>query len=504
MILKKVFLCIVLILCGLGLRAQAVDLKKWSSGRLLEFKSLSKPFDFYGYLALFDMGVTNVGKKRFQYVLFDKNLNIFANNEFEEASFILGYNAALNDNNEVVLTPFWDEFHTDRDINNFTYIRPKIINTKTNQIRDYFPLSYRNEQIVVDSKPLTMSELKSKEAQELEAAGFIGKSTVDVLPMGEYFILDKRFFKKGGGLYSKGNTLVVLDNTKKELWKIAYNSVGTDVFTEFYNLIDSDSNYIYLLKGLKQGDIIKSSSLEIRGLKDGELKKAYNMNAYSHKTILDFINLPAQQKKRQFDDKFIYILHNYDDKENPTGLIRFVIDKKTLDLQAKDLSLTSTYEQCMTVPENGRIERDVRLKLCSRFIMKDGRIATIYEKVKKNNAKKKSGIVLITTNADFSLDKVKFVEPPMKSTNFLHGQYLNDNDFVFFYEIIEYWEDNVNSEAELSINTMVNNVLKEKKMDCRSTYKRFYRHAYPAKKGYVLFFDYRDWSTQIRIEKINY
>ena len=122
---------------------------------------------------------------------------------------------------------------------------------------------------------------------------------------------------------------------------------------------------------------------------------------------------------------------------------------------------------------------------------------------------KTTDMVVIITDENFKINDVK-VLPKDKSnysySDYLFNQYLNGKkDIVFYYR--DYQKDeNKDKNWNLFINTIIKGKFNQEKIQISSKQDKYMIFPYPAKDGYILFFEYnkKDKYNQIRLEKLNY
>lgn len=514
---KKVFFGILMFLIALISEAQIQDLAGLSKGEMKEFKVLYKQNQVFGYFVLYDLGEISDTIKKFEYILMDKNLNKSIGKEFEAENTIETYNFWMNFKDEIVLSPYVN--------NDFSYRKSSIpkskrINVKTNDIYNKQNQCYENNTFFDCPDDKTMKERKKRLKEERKQKGFVYDSYVSELKYRGYLVSEFDEYEVWGGeTYTKNNSIIRFDESKKELWRLKYNADATQKKYENYKILDLDSQYVYFLHTYTNKEE-KEFKIEILDLNTGVIKQIKTITEFNKETLNQISNISNQYNitnDEDFDDKYVLSSALRDKHYKQLGYFRLIIDKKTLNIDFKTFTFDEDVSKFIEdIDKYGGVERGFNLEIRDVLFFKDGSIAFVTEKFKLGTVfpsnqlvPKTTDMVVIITDENFKLKEVK-VLPKDKSnyslSDYLFNQYLNNkNDIVFYYR--DYQKDeNKDKNWNLFINTIINGKFNQEKIQISSKQDKYLIYPYPAKDGYILFFEYnkKDKYNQIRLEKLNY
>lgn len=514
---KGLLFGMLLLIISLMSKAQIQDLALLSKGEMKEFTVLYKQNQVFGYFVLYDLGEISDTIKKFEYILMDKNLNKSIGKEFEAENTVETYKCWMNFKDEIVLKPYIND---DFSYRKSSIPKSKRIAVKTNEIYNQENQCYENNIFFDCPDDKTMKERKKRLKEEKKQKGFIYDSYVSELKYGGYLVSEFDEYEQWGGkTYTKNNSIIRFDENKKELWRIKYNENATDQKYESYKFLNIDSQYVYLFHTYANKKEMEFK-IEILDLNTGAVKINKTITELNKESLNYISNISYQYSitnEEDFDDKYVLTSTLKDNKYRTTGYYRLIIDKKTLNIEFK----TFTYEDDISkyiedIDKFGGVERGFNLEIRDALFFKDGSIAYVTEKFKLGTVfpsnqlvPKTTDMVVIITDENFKINDVK-VLPKDKSnysySDYLFNQYLNGKkDIVFYYR--DYQKDeNKDKNWNLFINTIIKGKFNQEKIQISSKQDKYMIFPYPAKDGYILFFEYnkKDKYNQIRLEKLNY
>ncbi|TWP28694.1 hypothetical protein ETU09_05085 [Apibacter muscae] len=516
--MKKLLLFLLLSISGF-ISAQIQDLATLASGKLVYSTILYNTDDqVYGYIYFFDQGDIDKENKQLEYVLLDKNLNKVANNTFTYKNYKHGINFNFTgcnfiNQNEIMLRM---EYSAKKKPTIYTY---RIIKFNDKKISpEYW---YKNE--TIEEAPKNYKEYE-KHIHELNNLGF--------------FIPNK-----------ENNGFLV-----KELF---LKDTGSNKFIKFYST-DNEQQWVYDYSLYKDSDKYINISLQESSLNTLYLFVFRNYNYFI--SFYQIIALNSKNGKKKYDfylpsnknhtikfkeiNNHLVITGNYSPTKESKGILSnpdpgiFNLEKNegfysiVLDEEGNKVKEKYTqwedFKEYIKIEENGRIDKNYRLKPADYFVFDDGSISILTEKSKPSkyvsvaslistlniatisaieDSQKAEDFILFSMDSDFNIKKVEIIEKDLtkdRSYNYLFSQYKSrGNEAAFFYQTY------LKSEKEwiLSINSINSNgIIKEDKIPMSSKDEKFTILPIPAKEGYILLREYNEIDekyNQLRLEKLN-
>lgn len=495
-----------------GQSQNLVDLAK---GEILGFNALfDQKENLFGYFTLYGYGKSGEKKKKFEYVILDKNLNPIANKEFEGDITANSYYGAMDFRGKIILQP--NEYdRTSLKYKDFFFPRRKVINLADNTITDKIYYDYQDQKIIEITEPTNQKADDKKDREEKKAKGFNYRSYVYEIKEGGILVLEFNDY----GNYVNNNNLIKFDENKKELWRFQYNTSGDKKINEQLTVMEKDDNYIYamLQNNNKKEKAFQLLILDIKTGKEIYRKElsGFGKNTFDHINSMRSYSFGSISNDKTFDDKIVILGRKYDDKDNfflTTGFARMMIDRKTFEVDTKEISYESLKPQIKNLSNNGYVEKGYFLDPRDAYFMKDGSIGILLEKYKPEgeyNAPKTTDLVYLFTDKDFNVSGVKIFEKEKTkwaNSDYLFSQYLNNGeDVVFFFR--DYQKDKATKEKNwnLYINTLIDGKFNQELVPI-SAKDDFFVYPYVGKEGYILLreINEKEKFNKIRLERLNY
>ena len=507
-------------------KSQTQDLAKLASGENIQFNAFydKKKENVDGYFTLFDNGKIDENRKKFEYFILDKNLNIVANKEFEveNGKYIQKYVAYTNIRGKLTLAPVLMPIYSYAGLPNKA-VTPasKEIDLATNTMVDKNEKCYENQEFIDCPADKTIKTQKDELKKERKEKGFVYQSTVYETKFGNYLVLEYDDYDK----FTKNNRLSLFTPEKKELWKYEYNKNGQKKVSEYIKLLDMDENTIIALLTNKDNRDY-SFSLLVLDAKNGNIIKQEFLNSYfkdlraDYSSTMRFISNMFTQtgdldNSKAFDDKFVMVGRLYDVPEvnyeniNGQGYIRMIIDKKDYSVKFDMFNYPDQLIKFIpTIRDLGYIDGNYYLDPRDLYFMKNGSVGILTEMYKIGfSAEKTKDFYYIYTDENFKIQNVKKIEKEEtkhETTDYLFSQNIKGgDDVVFFYKDLVKDENN-KKKINLYINTLIKNQFKQEIIPIATEDNVII--PYVAKEGYILLneINKKRKYNQIRLEKLNY
>ena len=508
--MKKI-LSFAILLFSTFIFAQTQDLYSLAKGDYLGFNALFDEDDnLYGYVAIYGYGKTNEKTKKFEYVILDKNLNPVANKEFEGDITAQDYLGYIDFQKKLILYPTPDYYGV--KYKEFFYPRSKEINLADNSIKNKIYYDYKDGKFIEEVEPKNSRDARKETKAEKKEKGYNYVSVVYEIKEGGFLVFEYNDY----GNYSNNETLKRFDENKNLLWTYQYNTEGDKKNSESIRIFEKDENYIYtiLTKEVKKE---KSFFLQIMDMKTGKVISQKPITGFSKETMERITRVYSYYKSvdndQTFDDKIVMVSKNYYNSFEHNGFVRFIIDKKTLELDIKILDYEAFKNFIPEINKTGYVENGYYLDIRDFYFLEDGSIGILMEKFKPEgqySAPKTTDLVYAYTDKDFKISGVKvFKKEKTKwaiNADYLFSQYLNDGkDVVFFYRDLQKDEKTKEKNWNLFINTLIDGQFKQEKVQI-SEKDNYTVIPYVGKEGYILLreFNEKEKFNKIRLERLNY
>ena len=511
-----------------GAVAQTQDLIALAKGDFLGMNALfDEKGNLFGYISIYDYGKSGAKTKKFEYVILDKNLNPFANKEFEGDITAGNYIGYINFDGRVLLKPYGLDYSLVEKKDMFTP-SAMLINLKDNSISRKVYYDYDHGKFTEILQHDTWTENKKEYKAEKKQNGFNYISQVSEIKEGGFLVVEYEDYKS----YAKNNRLMRYDEAKKQLWQYEYNKNGSKTSSEILNFLDKDEHHYYGLlrthtKSSKKdinysygmpGDNTTSDTfyllvIDMNTGKEIQKKQIPDPDDVLS-TIMRFptISYGMLDNDKTFDDKIV-IVGRTGSNLYYSGICRLLVDKKTFNTELKTLSYKDDFKEFIPkIKANGFLENQFELDPRDIFFLKDGSIGILFEKYKvatQYTAQKTTDMIYVYTDKNFNIAGSKLFEKEKsrwQNADYLFSQNLNDdNDLVFFYRDYQKDTETKDRNWNLFINTYINGKFKQEMIPISSK-ENFLIIPYVAKEGYILMqeFNTKAKYNQIRLERLNY
>lgn len=507
----KRFLSFAILLFSTFIFAQTQDLYSLAKGDYLGFNALFDEDDnLYGYVAIYGYGKTNEKTKKFEYVILDKNLNPVANKEFEGDITTQDYFGYIDFRKKLILFPTPDYYAVKGK--EFFYPRSKEINLADNSIKNKIYYDYKDGKFIEETEPKNSRDARKETKAEKKEKGYNYVSYVYDIKEGGYLVFEYNDY----GSYTNQENITRFDENKKSLWTYKYNTEGDKKNSESLRILEKDENYIYtiLTKEVKRE---KTFFLQIMDIKTGNVISQKPIDGLSKETMERMTRVYSYYKSidndKTFDDKIVMVSKNFNNSFTHKGFVRFIIDKKTLNLDIKTLNYLDFKSYITDIEDTGGVENGYSLDIRDFYFLEDGSVGILMEKFKPEgqySAPKTTDMVYAYTDKDFKLSGLKiFKKEKTKwaiNADYLFSQYLNDGkDVVFFYRDLQKDEKTKEKNWNLFINTLIDGQFKQEKVQI-SEKDNYTVIPYVGKEGYILLreFNEKEKFNKIRLERLNY
>lgn len=508
--MKKLFV-LFLLFNTLFSQAQIQDLAEMASGDLVNFQALYDENEkFYGYFALYNQGEIDKKTKKFEYFLFDKNLNQINSNTIVSEIKNQTYYAYFNFNGELILAPYVDYSKVSFiGSGKFVFPEHKKVDIKTNIISIYHGKCYENNKFLTCEPNKSWRDNSKDEYKELREKGFVERTDVYNLKKGKTIVTQYKEYLN----FIKDNVIMYFDENDKMVWKYEYNNFADKKNSESIFKIDIDDKAFYGIKTITKKRV-KSYYLIAIDITNGNVLAEKEITGLSGETIDELmINKNSENYIKTFTDKIVICSYNFDDLKD-IGYARIIVNKNDFTFTTNTLLYKDDLHTFIPkIDKYGYVESGYFLLKKDVFYLKDGSVAILTEKFKPErdfSKKKTTDMVYIVTDKDFKVTEVKTLEKEKSKgqyTDYLFSQYLNnDQDVVFFYKDFQKDDESKDKNWILFINTLQNGVFKKDQTIISSKNDKFTIYPYVAKEGYILLREYnqKDKYNQIRLEKLNY
>ncbi len=521
--MKKFFILKVALFISIALSSQIQDLASLAQGDIVSFNTIRKEqikdnglkeYDIWGYYAVYKTDAIDNRNAKYELILLDKNLNKFANKEFDFIKAYTNYGVYFNREKELTLTAEYsfntEAYHWTIDLKNNTL--SKIYKYDDEGQKVYFE-TFDWEDLKNDNK-IAKKERKIK-AKELDTKISFTLNPDYYL---EYSYLKTQ--KKGDKVLNKIAYYQTSDST--QLWSHVVNEeINKDIeswnqYWYSYGLEHPDYLFFYTIESLKKAVKVKDSSFKHSFFYSGLIaldKKTGQKVLFTD--VLRPYNLHWQSiisSKLIENNQLVFLTLDKTEKGKLNdGYRKLVIDTKTGNLVSdKALSLQDA-KSFLEIKKNNKVEKGYELRRRDYMIHDDGSMVIIFEKYKpqKNNVlyvsqSKTTDLVLFNIDKDFNLTDAKSFDKDKSRgyhNDYLFSQYLNNGkSSVYFFQ--DYKKDE--KSWKLGIVKLIGGKINYEEIPI-SEKEKFTILPYVAKEGYILLreFNEKEKYDQIRLEKLN-
>lgn len=506
--MKKQFtLLFLLVAIAIG-RSQSQDLAALSNNST--FISQNSIFNndgsLFGTIYFFNKDKVDKNNWKYEYIIFDKNLNKIASNEFIQKKFSLVYEHyyACKKMGDHLLLDIGYKYNNAVQFGNgapkYLLSTYRDISLKDNAISDEFYFDENKFQAL----NIEGDNLKSKFKN---VNNVFEVYPIDNKEYSGYLILET---SKDSDLNYKITQIKVFDLNKKPLWTYDFNQDATyKKYQEAIRIYYPDNKAIITMgnseKGTLKGYNIICLDLKT-GKKDFDYELESNKSEYSHT-----VNV------KKYDNK-TYLVGQYSDYgdrgdwKDKKGLFRIELDAKGKEVNKKYQPWTAA-QPFVKIKENGKLEGGYRMNAKDILVFRDGSVSYLAEKYiegGRNSLPKSLDMIMLNFDSQFNVKGVQIIEKAKTKgyeDDFLFSQYVkNDNGTVFFFQ--DYKKDPTDNKKKLflGINKYINGNYSYEEIPIQSKKDKFDINIYPAKEGYIQLREHNEKENynQIRLEKLNY
>ena len=480
-----------------------------------------------GYFTLYDNGTSGNDKKKFEYFLLDKNLNVVANKEFEADKTIGYYRAYTNVRGKLTLSPrlVYNYLAVAGGVKKFIFPSDKEVDPSTNEMKERSEKCYEDDKLTDCPSDQTLKQERQKTKNERKEKGYITQSVVWETKYDNYLVMKHDDYEK----YTKNDKLILFTPDSKEIWSYSFNEHGSKNIDENLRILALDEDKIFAV--LQKTEMKKSAfSLIVFDAKNGAILKQTDLEPLMDKlpakinkeTTLRYLSSMYTQtgdisNSKNFDDKFVMVGRVYEDPTinyynlNGEGYVRMMIDKKNYNVTFDQFSyVQDVVKKIPTVKRLGKMESGYYLAPRDFYFMKNGSMGILTEMYKEEgaySASKNKDFYYIYTDPEFKIADAKQI--PKETTKFYSTDYLfsqnikGGDDVVFFYQDVVK-DENRKKKVNLYINTLIANQFKQEIIPIGTEENTIL--PYVAKEGYILLNEYnkKEKYNQVRLEKLNY
>ncbi len=175
---------------GLFSHAQFSDLGTLSDGDLIHFQPiLDNDEKLFGYLVIYDLGMTGDETRKFEYIFLDKNLNEVSSKEYEGNKLVQYYYGRIADNNEFLIIPKYRL--SKRKDRKLSAPETLILDMKNNTLKTKVYTCYTEDGFEdCETYEKSFEERADDIDEERKKNGFVYKSQVRELKNGGFLVYD--------------------------------------------------------------------------------------------------------------------------------------------------------------------------------------------------------------------------------------------------------------------------------------------------------------------------
>lgn len=480
-------------------KAQMSDLAELMGNKeLVSWDNIYNTDDsLYGMILFYKGDKIDKKHRQFEYLIFDKNLNLIAKNTFSQRTLFLTdnrFSASKNIDNTILLHIDYGAFT--KNVDNYLFNTYRKIDLNKNTITDEFYFD--------GNKIQTISNL-----------GKIGKKLMsewyELIPLkvdttSGYLAL--KHYKKYKENY-KVNQLRFLDNDNQLRWTFHYNKNAN---RKSYQKL----KYIYLKDDMAVVKFFKYDKKKFSGttlvgldLTNGQKLFEHQLGNTKNKNNKYTHNVDAIKKY----GNNIYITGQYF-KKYALGIYKITLDVSGKELFKKYVPWQA-FSKYLKINKYGKVENGYILRTRDFFIFRDGSISYLSEKYKVARydsrgyaVPKTTDMVLMNFDKDFNVKDAITIRKTksFKSFDYLFSQYVKNNTgCVFFFKNFKKDWAKKDKVGILGINKYIDSHYSYEEIPIYSKKEKYMIIPIKAKEGYIILreFNKDDEYDQIRLEKIN-
>jgi hypothetical protein len=505
----KKLLSILLILLSITIcRSQSQDLAALSNNSTFISKNsiFNKDDSLFGTIFFFIKDKIDKNNWKYEYVIFDKNLNKIASKEFIQKKHFLtyeNYNSCIKMGDHLLVTVAYtynNAVEYGSGVPKYLLSTYRSISLKDSSISDEFYFDNNNFQAVkTEDNDLKKSYKNVNNVFKIYP--------IDNKQYSGYLVLET---SKDEDLRYKINQIKLFDLNKKPTWSYEFNQNATNKkFQEVVTISYPDDKAIIKMANYEKNKLAGFNIICVdlkTGKKDFDYELENSKSEFSHTVVI-----------KKFDNK-IYIVGQYAKYgkrtyyEDVIGLYRIELDAQGKEI-SKKYQPWQAAESFIKIKKNGFLEGGYRMSFKDYLIFRDGSLSYLSEKFKEGgqySAPKTSDMVMLNFDSQFNVKGVQIIEKAKTKgyeSDFLFSQYIkNDTGVVFFYQDYKKDPSDEKKKLFLGINKYIDGIYSYEEIPIQSKKDKFEINIYPAKEGYIQLREYneKEQYNQIRLEKLNY
>lgn len=521
--MRNLYITLILIFFSSLVRSQNQDLISLSLGEYVGFDViLNGDKDVYGYVSIYSMGAVDDGKKEFEAVLLDKNLNKVSNIEFSAPSSVDSFQTFMNLQGQMILMPYAYGYYSVK----YNYDHMLKADFKQKETEPYKFQCYSENGEFADCKTYqTFREKRKDDKRNFNEKGYIFDSDVYRLRNDYSLILDRKRHKK---FFSDINIRAV-DTEKELVWQKVINPEGSknrfSNVTLFWKNLDKSKNVYAVVSYFGKG---QASSKYLSSYQDLHNTKHWNrllgFNIETGEQVMDediagkFTNAPKVLTRTETEDYLVDVRVLNNDVGGRLGFRRTKIGLNDNTVEWDDLLFESMMGKIDRLDKNGTIGGNYKLNPIASFVNQDGSVYILTEEYKNAynviwgySVNKNKDFFLIKTTPNFELESVERIEKVKSKyayTDFLFWQRLSNetNDIAFFYTDKRQGDEQKQKYKVLGVCTIIDGQFKKEELRIASKSEEFSITPNIAKRGYIMLHEYnkKEDYNAVRLERLNY
>lgn len=495
--MKKSILLALALCCILTTNAQVSNLADLSFGRLESFYPLfEKDNDLYGYLALYYIDRVNENEEKYSYVILDKNLNNVSNGEFVDTY----YNGIQSE----YITP--------------QKIGDKVMLTKSNMSVGFGTITAFTSNRLLDINNKALDDSFYFQDDEFKTGFRLPKGLKKSEKKIPFFYIPVAAANgflmveiTKPNLTHNPSKLAFYNANREKIWNKRFDFIEAKGKTSFdYETFDEKSLYLSFNSFSGKNQLVTIRRLDINsGEQLFEYQLSNSFSEYNYSFIVESVN-----DQTIITGEISPFHKNGFRSDKVCGLFKIVLDSEGNEIFKKHF-LWQEASEFIDLDEEGKVEKGYMLKPRKYFVLKNGSIVMLTEKMKysynfiaNGTIPKTTDFVIFNFDKDFNISEIEVIEKDLtkfSTSDYLYSQDLNDgNDGVFFYQ--DYIKDDETKEKSwiLGIVTLIDGKINHETIPISS--EDYFIYPYIAKEGYILLREINKDAEfdEIRLEKLNY
>ncbi len=516
--LKNLFIIFCTIFTSFA-HAQLSDLNNLANGEITNFQTLfDKKDKVFGYAAVYDLGKIDKFTKKFQFYIFDKNLNQILNQEVKTEAEVINFSAFIDMFGTLKVLPYSEKGYEPN-------YKKYAIDIYNNTIKEYHNECYIEGKMEVCKDELNKEQLEKKRKLELKYNGSFEDADVYNLENKEKFVIKNNYAEKKRIFFSDQFEAIKYDVNNAQVWTFKdEKSLVVNENRNYYTLhYDTTCLQIMRFNYLKKD--FKSADFMCIDMKTGKLLNITNNRQFNEETYLSFNNMLSGTRTKyigntkEYQNNMQYIAGKMSNTTTwktlfkERGIVKMVFDKKGASPVFSEFVYTDLKKWFPEISTEGNLNGFSPV-IIDVFQFDNGKITLLYEQFKIGSDFWKGQVPIVDDLMLVDLDenlKVTSAELVAKQktknavSEYLYSQFINDDkDVVFFYIDDIKNEKTGKKDIILYINKITGDELIQDEMPITSKTNSIYPKI--AKEGYILLREYNKEAkyNQVRLEKLNF